>query len=398
MNPIVAMDVSKGKSVAAIFSDHHHVIKDPFEFSHEFDDLLSLTETINFLCMPFSCRPKIVMEATGVYSKSLAEFFFERGYEVYVLNPLTTSHIKSKSLRKVKTDPIDTMRIAHAFYTLNLSPFKPQSAIYQELRMLSRQYDGINKTYQELVVRLHTIVDLVFPNFNRVFYSVRSKSALRLFLVFPTPQSILKATPQEIAQSFHSDKRNDAWHLDKAHKLIEAVKDSAVPHSAQVPVLSYYAQILLGMQNTLNDIRTQMNKLARQSPHYELLTSIPGVGEVTASVILSEIGDISRFHSKKQLVAFAGLDPTVYQSGKYQARSGKISKRGTPYLRKALYMAASIGISKRSSGYINSVLRAHYDHLIDKGKPKRLALTATSCKLLRIIFGMIKNNTTFINQ
>ncbi len=299
--------------------------------------------------MPFSCRPKIVMEATGVYSKSL---------------------------RKVKTDPIDTMRIAHAFYTLNLSPFKPQSATYQELRMFSRQYDGINKTYQEFVVRLHTIVDLVFP----------------------TPQSILNATPQEIAQSFHSDKRNDAWPLDKAHKLIEAVKDSAVPHSAQVPVLSYYAQILLGMHNTLNDIRTQMNKLARQSPHYELLTSIPGVGEVTASVILSEIGDISRFHSKKQLVAFAGLDPTVYQSGKYKTRSGKISKRDTPYLRKALYMAASVEISKRSTGCINPILRAHYDHLIDKGKPKRLALTATSCKLLRIIFGMIKNNTTFINQ
>ncbi len=398
MNPIVAMDVSKGKSVAAVFSDHHLVIKEPFEFGHEFDDLVALNENIKFLCIPFSTKPKIVMEATGVYSKPLAEFFFERGYEVYVLNPLTTSHIKSKSMRKVKTDPIDTMRIAHAFYTLKLMPFKPPSAIYQDLRFLSRQYAGINKTYQELVVRLHTIVDLVFPNFNRVFYSVRSKSALRLFLVFPTPQSILNASPQEIAQSFYSDKRNDAWHLDKANKLIKAVKDSTVPYSAQVPVISYYAQILLNMQHTLNDIRTQMNNVARQSPHYELLMSIPGVGEVTASVILSEIGDINRFHSKKQLIAFAGLDPAIYQSGKFQARSGKISKRGAPYLRKALYMAASVGISNRASGCINPVLRAYYDHLIDEGKPKKLALTATSCKLLRIIFGMMKDNTYFIIQ
>jgi transposase len=141
-----------------------------------------------------------------------------------------------------------------------------------------------------------------------------------------------------------------------------------------------------------------MNAVARQSPHYELLTSIPGVGEVTASVILSEIGNIDRFHSKKQLIAFAGLDPAIYQSGKYQARSGKISKRGTPYLRKSLYMAVSAGISKRSNGYANIVLRNYYDHLLASGKPKRLALTATSCKLLRIIFGMLKENTAFINQ
>jgi hypothetical protein len=254
MNPVVALDVSKGKSVAAIFSDHHCVIKEPFECSHEPSNLALLCENVDLLCIPFACKPKIVMEATGVYSMPLAEFFYEKGYEVFVLNPLTTSHIKSKSLRKVKTDPIDTFRIAHAFYTLSPIPFKPAHTIFEELRFLSRQYDGISKSYQELVVRLHTIVDLVYPNFESVFFSVRSKSALRFFLSFPTPQSVLNASVDEIIHSFYSPKRNEAWHFDKANKLIEAVKDALVPHSAQVPVLSYYAELVLHMQNTLNDI------------------------------------------------------------------------------------------------------------------------------------------------
>ncbi|MBS7528827.1 IS110 family transposase [Fusibacter paucivorans] len=128
------------------------------------------------------------------------------------------------------------------------------------------------------------------------------------------------------------------------------------------------------------------------------MTSIPGIGEVIALIILSEIGDISRFPSKKQLTAFAGLDTLVFQSGKYLARSGKISKRGTPYLRKVLYMTVTAGISNQSTGTSNKVLRDFYDHLLEQGKTKRVAFTATSCKLLRIIFGILKSNTTFISQ
>lgn len=130
-------------------------------------------------------------------------------------------------------------------------------------------------------------------------------------------------------------------------------------------------------------------------PHYELLRSVPGIGEVTASVILSEIGNFDRFHSKKQLIAYAGLDPSVFQSGKFTAKKNKISKRGSPYLRKALYQAACAGVSKRSNGYANKELRAFYEKMIASGKPSKVAMTATSAKLLRMIFGMMKSETSF---
>ncbi|MBS7528828.1 hypothetical protein KHM83_19350 [Fusibacter paucivorans] len=109
---------------------------------------------------------------------------------------------------------------------------------------------------------MHTLVDLVYPNFNHVFFSVRCKSTIRFFLVFPTPQSVLNASVDEIIRSFHSSKRTNAWHIDKAYKIIDAVKHGSVAHSAQVPMLSYYAELILHMQDTLNDICTQMNTVA----------------------------------------------------------------------------------------------------------------------------------------
>lgn len=395
MNPIIAIDVSKEKSVASVFTDRHTCFLEPFVFKHKLLDLERLNSKLMDLSLQFGAKPKVVMEATGVYSKPLASFFFALGYDVYVLNPLTTSHIKSKSMRKAKTDPIDTKRIATAFYNQRLIPYAPSDDIYEKLRFLQRQYDGLNTTYQELVIRMHTVIDLIYPNFNKMFYTVRGKGSLHFLKAFPIPQMVLDASLEELAVSFHASNKGKEWHLKKAALIKEVVRESPQVHAAQQTVLVYYVDLILHMQDTLTDIRAQMHELARLSPHYELLCSVPGIGEVTAAVILSEIGDISRFHSKKQLIAYAGLDPSVFQSGKFTAKNSKISKRGSPYLRKALYQAAFAGISKRSNGYANKELRTFYDRLIRNGKTSRLALTATSAKLLRMIFGMLISSSTF---
>lgn len=223
----------------------------------------------------------------------------------------------------------------------------------------------------------------------------KDKGSLHFLKAFPFPQMVLDASLEELAVSFHASNKGKEWHLKKAALIKEVVRESPQVHAAQQTVLVYYVDLILHMQDTLTDIRAQMHELARLSPHYELLCSVPGIGEVTAAVILSEIGDISRFHSKKQLIAYAGLDPSVFQSGKFTAKNSKISKRGSPYLRKALYQAAFAGISKRSNGYANKELRTFYDRLIRNGKTSRLALTATSAKLLRMIFGMLISSSTF---
>ncbi len=396
MNPIISIDVSKSKSVAAIFTDRHEHYRKPFVLKHQLSHFEKLHSQLLDFESKFATKPKVVMVATGIYSKPISSFFFALGYEVFVLNPLTTSQIKSKTLRKIKTDPIDTMRIAIAFYNQKPNPYMPADELYEKLRFLARQYDGLNTSYQELLTRMHTVVDLIYPEFKKMFYTIRCKAALGFLKAFPIPVKVLDTSYDELIASFHSPKKSKEWHLTKAHLIKEVVRESLQVQEAQQPVLTYYVDLILHMQETLGDIRTQMYDLASLSPQYELLRSVPGIGEVTASVILSEIGNIDRFHTKKQLIAYAGLDPSVFQSGKFISNNNKISKRGSPYLRKAFYQAARAGISKRSNGYANKELRKFYDRLLIVGKPPKVAITATSAKLLRIIFGIMKTETFFM--
>lgn len=154
------------------------------------------------------------------------------------------------------------------------------------------------------------------------------------------------------------------WSVEKAKLIVETAKESLPDNTSQesnVYALDEYIKLLTCIQSILADVRDQMIKWAKLSPEFELLLSIPGIGDMTASTILSEIGDITRSPTEKQLVAFAGLDPSVYQSGTFRASNNKISKRGSTYLRKALHQATCAGIYRRSSGYTNTLLRDYYD-------------------------------------
>jgi transposase len=160
-------------------------------------------------------------------------------------------------------------------------------------------------------------------------------------------------------------------------------------------VIRDYVQILLTHHQILTDLRAQIVQWGELSPVFSLLLTIPGVGELTAATVLGEVGDISRFASVKQLIAFAGLDPAVYQSGKFTATRNKISKRGSTYLRKYLYMAAAAGIRKPKGIPTNPVLYEYYSRKLEEGKPQKVAIVATCNKLLRIIYGVWSNAEPF---
>ncbi|SJZ82404.1 transposase [Selenihalanaerobacter shriftii] len=143
-------------------------------------------------------------------------------------------------------------------------------------------------------------------------------------------------------------------------------------------------------------IRTQMHKWAEFSPAFPLFLSILGVGKLTAATIIGEIGDVNRFPTTKQLIAYAGLDPTVYQSGRFKASNNKISKLGSTYLRKSLYQATTAAIRKVKGKPNNPTLYDYYTKKRNEGKPYKVAVIATASKLLRIIYGVWKNNEKFI--
>lgn len=398
MNPVLSIDVSKSTSFAAAFLSNSKPYSEPFKFSHSSSDLSNLLSILSEMENFSGIAPTVVLEATGNYSKPISSFFINHDYDVIVLNPLQTHELKKKTLRKVKTDPIDANRIAKVYYMGDFSPVILPDATISELKDASRQYESFTVLYTETLLKLRSILDLVFPNYDKLFSSVANKVSLRFLSNYKTPDDVLNADFDELVSILKVSGKNRDWSIDKANLIIEAAKESLPIHSSQqsnIRVMTHYIDLILHQKEILADIRDQINTLAKLSPHYELLLSIPGVGDLTASSILAEIGDISNFPSSKQLTAFAGLDPSVYQSGNFRASNNKISKRGSTYLRKALYQSTCASICKRTSGYANPTLRDFYDKKIAEGKPSKVAIVATSNKLLRIIYGVLKSGKPF---
>lgn len=396
--PTLCIDVSKSKSYASAFLSPSNPFSKPFSFNHTEEGMKQLRLVLDQIQADTKTKPTVVLEATGNYSKSLVHYFKAIGYDVVILNPLTTSTQKRKSMRKVKTDPIDTYRIAQVYYMNQYSPDVSIDEKYEELRNLCRQWDGINILYTETQLRFQSILDLVLPNLDKIFRDLCSPTCIELVSNYPTYNSIINAGMDNIMNLLKISKQSKEWRSKKAALLLSVARESLPYDKAQqsnLQVLKSYITILKTIKKELTDMRALIVSRADFLSEFPLLTSIPGVGEITAATILGEIGDISRFDSPKKLIAYAGLDPSVFQSGKFNAKNNKISKRGSHYLRKALYQASFAGVSKQKSGIRNTTLYQYYTKKIGEGKAYKVALTATSNKLLRIIYGILKNGEVF---
>lgn len=242
---------------------------------------------------------------------------------------------------------------------------------------------------------------MIFPNFDKVFYVVCCPTALELISTYPSPKAILSTDKESLIKIPKISRQSRQWCERKLDILLSAARESLPYEAAQqsnIQVLKSYVKLLKTHQEILADIRAQIKEWAKLSLDFSLLLSIPGIGEITAATILGEIGNILRFETSKQLTAFAGLDPSVYQSGNFRTKNSKISKRGSHYLRKALYQATVAGISKHSSGILNQTLYKYYTQKLEEGKPSKVAIVATSHKLLRIIYGILSTKQPFIES
>lgn len=328
--PVLSIDVSKSKSYAAAFLSLKKPYQKPFSFSHNPNNMSSLINCLTDMESVSGLKPQVVLEATGNYSKPLVSFFMDHGYEVVVLNPIETHFLKKKAIRKVKTDPVDAIRIAQVFYQSTYKPISILPSNIMDLRNLCRQFDGFNCLYTETQLRFRCILDLIFPNYDKVFSKVSGVTALNVISSFPSPKAVLSASKDELLHALKPARQSRPWYEMKVEQLLMAARESLPCNQAQqsnIRVLKDYVNVLLTLQKVMTGIRAQLIAQAKLSPIFHLILSIPGVGELTAATILSEIGDIHRFPTVKQLVAFAGLDPSVFESGKFKATNNKISKR-----------------------------------------------------------------------
>jgi transposase len=397
--PVLSIDVSKDHSVAAAFLSLDDVFRKPFSFPHTPSGLGRLLSLLMEMQHTTDTLPYVVLEATGHYSRPIVAFFEKQNIPVVVLNPVLTHQQKQKSIRKVKTDSVDAIRIAQVFYLQHPKTLSSTSPEISELRVLCRQHDALTNLYAETQLHFQAVLDLLFPGYDKVFSKTCCLSSLRILENYPSPKDVLDANREDLIRLLLLNRRGERWNEAKMIKLLaiaaESLPDPAGQH-ANITSLRTYIKLLGVFQQSLEQLQEQMISQAEMISAYSLLRSIPGVGPLTAATILAEIGDIQRFPSVKQLTAFAGLDPSVFESGTFKSKNNKISKRGSVYLRKALYQATVAGISRQAHGIRNPILFEYYQRKILEGKKPKVAIIATSHKLLRIIYGIWTHQTPFV--
>lgn len=248
--------------------------------------------------------------------------------------------------------------------------------------------------------QFHAVVDQVFPEYIGVFGDTYSKVSLRLLLRFPTSGKVLQLRKIELIEAIKEltpRARSVRWAEERAERLIAAAERNPFKNStmsSHFVSLGILVQSLLQYQEHLSQLETQIDALAEDIAAFDLLRStIPGIGNKIAATILAEVGEIERFDNAKKLVAFAGLDPGVFSSGKFTATQNRISKRGSKRLRLALFLAVRCGL--RLS--VNQKIKAYYDKKRTEGKGHKVAVIASANKLLHWIFAILKNKTTFVD-
>ncbi|CVK21933.1 IS110 family transposase [Sporomusa sphaeroides] len=397
--PAIGIDVAKDFCVYAAVSPNGTILLNPFKALNTKQGLFFALREIKKVEDAFGSKPAIVLESTGHFSQRIVHFFLKQELDVFLINPLISHSIKNSSVRKVKTDQVDAVDLAKLFFTQGLRNTYIPSEALANLKILSRTRFQLVEQRAGILNQLIAAIEQVAPLFPKVF-EPSSLTALTLLTQFPAPAQWVKTSNHKaILQMLESlPRRGKDYAQKKFNALLDCAKDATftgIELSANFRVIQIYADNLRFMDTQIKAIDDEINQWTEQLPEIALLKSIPGIGGTLAPLIVGEIGDIMRFTNAKQLVAYCGIDPTVRQSGNFVGTRNKVTKRGSPFLRKALYVAAITAIRKNPNGsLVNSVIHEYYKKKIES-KPKKQALGAVMNKLLRIIFSVLKNKQPF---
>lgn len=346
-----------------------------------------------------------VMESTAHYHRILETYLRRSGIDVVVINPLQSGSMKNLEIRKIKNDRTDAKRIAQLYLFKMLRGNAVDSILVGALKDLTRQRSDIISERVKFSNKLTALLDQGFPGFRKVFSSLRTKSALAVLARFPGPEEICGANRIDIAKTiaFAAGRNTEsAYAVKKANHLLDIAEQAMqlqVERGSFKTLITLFAEMLIQIQRAADQIERQIFETAQCDRTFwsqvELLTSIPGIGQYAAVVILAEIGDFSRFKKAKQLVAFAGIDPAVKQSGTSAYKHNKISKRGSPYLRKILDTCTHVSAHKgRNQQPANPILAAYYEEKRSV-KPANVAQCACIHKMLGYIFSVLRNQKPF---
>ena len=332
MNPVVGLDISKGESQVQAFVDKGKPFRKSFKVSHTLEGLGLLVEFLDHVQKETGQKPPVILEATGHYQTPVVHFLDERGYLLIIINPLISYKAKSSSLRKVKTDAVDAYLLCELYYKEELEPYKKRGIQLLNLRILTRQHENITGVMIQTKLQFQAVLDQVFPEYQGVFGDLYSVVSLLTLQEFPSSEDILKASDETISNKIKElcKSRSIRWANEKALKLKGAAARNPFEktvYQSHILSLGMYINIILQYKEHLSRLESEIDALAKEIEEYNIIKSIPGIGEKIAATIISEIGEIDRFNHPKKLVAFAGVDPSVFESGKFRASQNRITKK-----------------------------------------------------------------------
>ena len=338
------------------------------------------------------------MEATGRYHEPIAAALHESGIYVCVLNPILIHQSGGGSVRKVKSDKKDALKIAK--YGLDnwdkLREYTPMETIRQQLKLFSRQYNLYMKTVVALQNNLISLTDKTFPGVNELFTSPERADGHQKWVDFVMSfwhcECICRMSEKAFTERYEKWCKRKGYHFsaEKAANLYAASCGhfTTLPKSDNTKLLiTSAAAELTAASEILATIRAEVIRLAKQLPEYETVMAMYGVGDITGAQLMAEIGDVRRFPNRSSLTAFAGIDPEVNQSGKQESKSNATTKRGSPHLRKTLYQIICTYLKLSPA---DEPVYQFLDKKRAEGKPYFVYMTAASNKFLRIYYARVK--------
>ncbi len=390
----VGIDISKGKSMVTVARPFGEIIAKPFEVIHSVASINSLITYLHTL----DGDTRIVMEHTGRYYEPMARQLTNAGFFVSTVNPKLIKDYSTNSLRKVKTDKADALKIAR--YTLDnwqdLCQYTSMDTLRNQLKTLNRQFAFYSKHKTAIKNNLIALLDMTYPGVNNLFDSPVRCDGSQKWVDFATSfwhadcvRGIgLKAFTERYRKWCKRHGYN--FQVHKPKEIFEASKEliSVYPKDDMSKLLIKQAiDQLNAVSSAVEHIRLEMNRIAAELPEYPVVMAMCGVGTSLGPQLMAEIGDITRFTRREKLTAFAGVDPGTNQSGTYEAQSVSTSKKGSPYLRKTLFLIMDCLIQTKP---FDDPVYAFMDKKRAEGKPYYVYMTAGANKFLRIYYGRVK--------
>ena len=384
----VGIDVSKAASTAQGIDEKGKKLF-YVEFTMEAEGFSKLLDALRSHCKDLSML-KAAMESTGCYHTNLLCFLATEGIPCFVINPLVIANFAKLSLRKTKTDKKDAMVIAQFLLVHKdvLVKVEPSQSL-QDLKDLARERESLTVLMSGLKNDIKRMLQITFPELESL-YNVFSESMRDIIKQFPSARLVRIADFVVVKNALtpYDARRTSPFYPED---FIKAAQDSVATDSIAKELIlpEKYATLehLMKQRARITEALVEACQ-AMMIKDIEIITSIGGISDTTASAFLAEVGDYKAFSSYKHLIAFAGLDPSIHQSGKFEGRS-KISKRGNRHLRHLSYLMTTCVVR------LDNIFREYYLRRRAEGLPYKKAILATAHKLLRVIFTMLTNRTTF---